>query len=66
MIANRNGYVNVCLEQRRRMERFKSRWIDKIRVLDSRVFSEIKLYEDEYNAVLEAVKIFNKKVTNNF
>jgi hypothetical protein len=61
MLANRNGFVQYCLQYRKSINRFKSRWKDRLNVLDDRVTAEIKLYNDEHNAVLKEITLMIQK-----
>jgi len=65
MLANRNGYVQYCLQHRKSINRFKSRWKDTLNKLDDRVTAEIKLYNDEYNAVLGEITLMIQKFDGN-
>lgn len=65
MIAERNGYVNLCIKKGKTVRGLKSRWIEEIREMDYRLFSEIQLYKNEYNSVLEIVNAINSKIIEN-
>ena len=65
MIAERNGYVNLCIKEGKTVRGLKSKWVENINKMDVRISSEISLYEDEYNSVLRTVEEMNKKISEN-
>lgn len=65
LIAERNGYVNLCIQNGKTVNGLKSKWVEKINEMDERIASEIQHYEDEYNAILEFIKIMNTKINEN-
>ncbi len=62
MIANRNGYVNKCINEAKTAYRLKSRWIDNINAYDQTIKSEIQLLEEEYSAVWNFMNSMNVKI----
>jgi hypothetical protein len=65
MIAERNGYVNLCIKEGKTVNKLKNKWVEKITHMDSVLHSEIQLYKDEYNSVLETVKEMNIRISEN-
>jgi len=63
MIAERNGYVNLCIQEGKTVRGMKDKWIEKIMKMDGRLSSEIQHSENEYNSVLETVKTMNAKIS---
>ncbi len=62
MIANRNGYVNKCINEARTVYRLKSRWLENIGEYDETIKSEIQLLEEEYIAVRNFINSMNIKI----
>jgi len=65
MIAERNGYVNLCIQEGKTLNGLKPKWVEKINEMDERIASEIQHYKDEYNSILEFVKTMNAKISGN-
>ena len=65
MIAERNGYINLCIQEGKTVRGLKDKWIENINKMDIRLRSEIKHYTDEYNAIQEMVKVMNAKISEN-
>jgi len=62
MIAERNGYVNLCINQAKTIRNLKDKWVEKINRMDSRLYSEVQQYEDEFYSVQKAVNEMNEKI----
>jgi len=62
MVAERNGYVNMCIKQGKTISGLKPKWIEKIKKMDARITSEIQLYKDEYDSVIDFLKKLNEKI----
>jgi hypothetical protein len=62
MVAERNGYVNLCIKQGKTVRGLKSKWVEKIQKMDTRIAAEIQLYKDEQRCVADFIKSMNEKI----
>ena len=56
LIAERNGYVNLVIDEKKELSNLQTRYVDKIRNMDSRIDKEIDLYSLEYQTIQNFVK----------
>lgn len=63
MQAERNGYVNLVCREGKTTKGLKSSWVDKVKRQDDRIASEMRVYDQEYQAVLDFAESLNSKLT---
>jgi hypothetical protein len=62
LTAERNGYVNLCVEEGKMRKKPKSGWVAKIKKMDSEIEVEKNLYEKEYRRILLLIEGMNKSM----
>jgi hypothetical protein len=64
LVAERNGYVNVVIKERKKVNRVKPRYIEKINEMDRCIAQEISLYALEHNSVMKFIEEMNENILN--
>jgi hypothetical protein len=62
LIAERDGYVNLIIAERKSLGRVRSRDIENIQKMDGKIKREIDLYTLEYESVMSFINETNKRV----
>jgi hypothetical protein len=62
LIAERNGYVNLVIAERKTVNKLKDRYINNIRKMDTDIKIEENLYQKEYDSVLKFIDDMNENI----
>lgn len=63
VIAERNGYVNLVIQECKTVKGLKEKYVQKIKQMDERIKTEIDLYSMEYDTIIKFIDDMNEATT---